>query len=81
MCEHVFSGGCARRGGGGWECGLCRGYWRIFGFHICNHSLYHVFIIAPLYLVVDDVLLSLSDLFDFMFWYIFFIYLFMQFVA
>ena len=42
-------------------------------FCICNRSLYHVFIIAPLHLVVDDVLWSLSDLIDFKFWYIFFI--------
>ena len=41
MCEHVFSG-CAR-GGGGWECGRCRGYWHIFGFHICHPNLNHLF--------------------------------------
>ena len=34
-------------------------------FWFCHHSLYHVFIIAALRWVVDDVLLSLSDLFDF----------------
>ena len=62
MCEHVFSG-CARgvsalfvRGSGGLEEGRCRGYWHIFGFHICHPILFHFFIIAPLHLVVDDVL-------------------------
>ena len=32
MCEHVFSGGCARGSGGGWEFRRRYGYWRIFGF-------------------------------------------------
>ena len=54
MCEHVFSG-CAR-GSGGWEDGRCRGYWHIFGFHIGHPNLYHFILIAPLYLLVNDVL-------------------------
>ena len=85
--DYVFSG-CVHGSGGGWECRRCYGYLYIFGFHICHQSLYHVFIIAPLHLVVDDVLLSLSDLIDFIFWHIFFIFqfrvfafLFMIFVA
>ena len=54
MCEHVFSG-CAR-GGGGWDCGRCRGYWHIFGFHIVTIVCIIFFIIAPLHWGVNDVL-------------------------
>ena len=44
------------RGSGGWECGRCRGYWHIFGFHIVTIVCIIFFIIAPLYWGVNDVL-------------------------
>ena len=69
MCEHVFSG-CARDSGG-WESHRCCGCWHIFGLHICHHRLYHVIIIALLHLVVDD-LHSLSDVFDLIYFGIYF---------
>ena len=79
MCEHVFSG--YARGSGGWEDGRCCGYWHKFGFDFVTIVCIIFIIIASLHLVVDAVLYSLSDLLDFIIWYIFFIILFMLFVA
>ena len=61
MCEHLFSG-CAR-GIGGWEDGRCCGYWQLFGFDFVT-IVCIIIIIAPLHVVVDDVLYSLSNLLD-----------------